>query len=411
MKNSFFHICFGFVLLTVLLAGIQVSAKFAPARAGGLVPAESLVTARQMELASPWRGQDEQALYTCLQRARARKKMTAAFIGSSITKGKMAEGTKDGMFNEKLSYVEYFARWWQDSFPQIDLDVVNAGISATDSYLGVHRVQKDVLDKNPDLVVVEFAVNDQDTDLHKQAYENLVRKLLDADPKPAVLLLFTSRVNGENCQDAQAQIGEYYHLPMVSYANVMNDMLRHGIYTAGQLSGDGVHPSALGSAVIGELLARYMDGIFQKEAGSIQAGTRPSVYMTSREYEHAGILSCRELDINHMGTFRKVNKSRYFPGNLESSNGSGGLEFTVACKNLGFLYVRQKDGSGGQFDVYVDGSRVSEINADNYGAHNNQPGTVSCFFSEKKSRHTVRIVKKKGSAGDELILYGVLVSE
>lgn len=114
MKNSFFHICYGFVLLTVLLAGIQVSAKFAPARAGGLVPAESLVTARQMELASPWREQDEQALYTCLQRARARKKMTAAFIGGSITKGKMAEGTKDGMFNEKLSYVEYFARWWQD---------------------------------------------------------------------------------------------------------------------------------------------------------------------------------------------------------------------------------------------------------------------------------------------------------
>ena len=251
---------------------------------------------------------DLSRLAQVLRKAQAGEEITIGFLGGSITEGRGAANVQD-------CYVSQVYKWWYEAFPFAKINVINAGVGGTSSYLGVHRVQKDVLDKNPDLVVVEFAVNDQDTDLHKQAYENLVRKLLDADSKPAVLLLFTSRVNGENCQDAQAQIGEYYHLPMVSYANVMNDMLRHGIYTAGQLSGDGVHPSALGSAVIGELLARYMDGIFQKEAGSIQAGTRPSVYMTSREYEHAGILSCRELDINHMGTFRKVNKSRYFPGN------------------------------------------------------------------------------------------------
>jgi hypothetical protein len=37
---------------------------------------------------------------------------------------------------------------------------VNAGIGATDSDYGSLRAQRDVLSKNPDLVIIEFAVND-----------------------------------------------------------------------------------------------------------------------------------------------------------------------------------------------------------------------------------------------------------
>ena len=45
---------------------------------------------------------------------------------------------------------------------------INVGIGATDSYLGVHRVTADVLDKEPNLVLVEFAVNDSNTNFYKK---------------------------------------------------------------------------------------------------------------------------------------------------------------------------------------------------------------------------------------------------
>jgi lysophospholipase L1-like esterase len=56
---------------------------------------------------------------------------------------------------------------------------VNAGIGDTDSQYGALRVQRDVLSYNPDLVVVEFAVNDNAGALGQllngDTYEGLVR--------------------------------------------------------------------------------------------------------------------------------------------------------------------------------------------------------------------------------------------
>ncbi len=412
-KRPFFRLCAGTVLLMfIFLLGITASLKFLTAVENRKrISPKGYVTSQQMKLAIPYKAADESALYKCLQKAHNGKKITAGFIGGSITIGKMSVGAADACVDKKLSYVEYFSRWWRQKFPEAGLDVVNAGINATDSYLGVHRVQKDILDQKPDLVVVEFAVNDQMTNLHKQSYENLVRRILTADFHPAVLLLFMSRTNGKSCQFHQIQIGKHYHLPMLSYGNVMEDMLRHGMHTADELSGDGIHPSALGSAIAGEILTRYLEIIYEKQPWQIVKRTAPSSYLTSEEYKNAEVLSCNDLNIKNMGTFRPVNKSTFFSGNLECCSGDGNLEFTVTCKNLGVLYVRLNDKSGGQFDIYVDGKKTSEINADNRGAHNNQPGTVPCFFSNSMDTHTIRISKKKNSTGNRLILYAVLISE
>ena len=53
----------------------------------------------------------------------------------------------------------------------------------------MHRVNKDVLEYEPDLVLVEFSVNDEDSLFYKKTYDNLVRKILLSDSRPAVMLL------------------------------------------------------------------------------------------------------------------------------------------------------------------------------------------------------------------------------
>ena len=52
-----------------------------------------------------------------------------------------------------------FQTWWNGQF-SAGSTLINAGIGATDSDYGCLRVQRDVLSQNPDLVIVEFAVND-----------------------------------------------------------------------------------------------------------------------------------------------------------------------------------------------------------------------------------------------------------
>ena len=75
---------------------------------------------------------------------------------------------------------------------------INAGIGATGSLIGVHRAQRDVLDFSPDIVFVEFAVNDSNLPEDHKAYESLLRRILSAPKKPALILLFSSWKDGSN---------------------------------------------------------------------------------------------------------------------------------------------------------------------------------------------------------------------
>ena len=107
-------------------------------------------------------------LADAMKRAKAGEQITIGTIGGSITQGTAASTTDERYANRALE-------WWTKAFPQAQLDFVNAGIGATDSYIGVHRVDADLLSKKPDVVIVEFSVNDTDAALNLQTYDSLVR--------------------------------------------------------------------------------------------------------------------------------------------------------------------------------------------------------------------------------------------
>ena len=84
-------------------------------------------------------------------------KWNIVYIGGSITQGCHAE-------TEDRRYVNLSAGWWNEVFPNAEVTFFNAGIGATSSQYGAARADCHVLDKDPDLVFVEFSVND-DNDL------------------------------------------------------------------------------------------------------------------------------------------------------------------------------------------------------------------------------------------------------
>ena len=50
--------------------------------------------------------------------------------------------------------------WFSQEFPKAKVSEIHAAIGGTGSNLGVYRVQRDALKYKPDLLFVEFAVND-----------------------------------------------------------------------------------------------------------------------------------------------------------------------------------------------------------------------------------------------------------
>ena len=73
-----------------------------------------------------------------------------------------------------------------------NIHYIKAGVGGTPSELGMIRYERDVCRDGavtPDIVVVEFSVNDEGDETKGVCYESLVRKILAAKNKPAVILL------------------------------------------------------------------------------------------------------------------------------------------------------------------------------------------------------------------------------
>lgn len=83
--------------------------------------------------------------------------------------------------------------WFKQQFPSARVSEINAAIGGTGSDLGVFRVGQDVLRHKPDLVFVEFAVNDggAPVDQIHRCMEGIVRQTLKADPTTDLCFVYT----------------------------------------------------------------------------------------------------------------------------------------------------------------------------------------------------------------------------
>ena len=90
---------------------------------------------------------------------------TIAFLGDSVTEGcfelipKNSEGFNN-VFDGESVYHKKVAEILGVLFPNVLLNIINAGIAGTGAPYGLSRLERDVISKNPDLTVVCFGLND-----------------------------------------------------------------------------------------------------------------------------------------------------------------------------------------------------------------------------------------------------------
>lgn len=382
-----------------------------PAADGMQAPPTDYVSEELYASADQWDSCDDAALAAVMRKAETGEPMTIACIGGSITQGTISNGSDDRMVTDKKCYADLYFSWWEQTFPDTEFTFINAGIGATDSYIGVHRVQRDVLDFHPDLVLVEFSVNDADSPTYKTTYDNLVRRILLADNHPAVMLLFMGQTNGATAQGSHVLVGFNYKLPMISYASLIQDMMAQEVYTADQLSGDEVHPSALGHAVTGEILWKYLNAVYaqRNELPEPQEFAAPPV--TSERYLNASILDRETITPAEYGSFEESSRFEPFPMDWTCESGEGGIVFEAEFQRLGVLFYKTVDGQSGQFDVFVDGERVATLDADFSGGWGNCAEAREVYSSDAAGQHTVEIRKSPDSTGDVFTILGLMAAQ
>ena len=192
----------------------------------------------------------------------AGKEVRIAYLGGSIT---AASGWR----------VKSLA-WLAEQFPEAMLSEINAAIGGTGSDLGVFRVQRDALRHKPDLLFVEFAVNDGGAAPERiwQAMEGIVRQTWANDPRTDICFVYTYRVGYEQdlragrcprAASAMEMLAEFYGIPSINLALPIVEMEREGkliFQSEGsprdgvvQFSRDGVHPLDAGHQLYTDTVA------------------------------------------------------------------------------------------------------------------------------------------------------------
>ena len=390
---------------------ITVTATEAPAPGRNVVPAwTDYLTEEDMQKASPWQVCDNTALAAAMKKAEAGEPVTIATIGGSITQGTISNGPLDKEIKTKACYADIFFAWWRETFPNSEVTVINAGIGGTDSYLGVHRVQEDVLDFHPDVVLIEYSVNDGANNSYKNSYDNLVRKVLKSEDSPAVLLLFMAQTSLVSAQSVHQLIGFNYGLPMVSHHNLINHFYDTGRYTAEELSGDVSHPSVFGHALVGEMLWKYLNNIYEELDSYGEPKPFDKKAVTKERYQNAELVGVGDIaPVNTVG-FSELGKDFNGWGDVWQTIEDGQIIFKVTCRNLGILFWRSTSSNYGHYEVWVDGVLKTTLDAEFKEGWGNYAYSQEIFVSEEEAEHTVVIKKAENSAGNDFTLLRLMVS-
>jgi len=265
---------------TPIVAFFTQHAAAAPAQAATSSPPEyHPVTA---ELVRPRGG-----LGNVLEKLKKGETVRVAYLGGSIT---AANGWR-------IKSREWLAK----TYPSAKVEEIHAAIGGTGSDLGVFRVQRDALSHNPDLLFVEFSVNDggQAPERIWRAMEGIVRQTWAHNPRTDICFVYTFAVGQEpflekgecpRAASAMEMLADFYAIPSINFSKRIVEMQQAGklVYKQDKapeegvvwFSSDGVHPLDAGHAIYQQVIEESWPAIEAASRGGDHSEKLESAFVT-----------------------------------------------------------------------------------------------------------------------------------
>ena len=392
-------------------------------------------------------------LKKALDKARRGEDITIAFIGGSITQGAGAIP-----INTRCYAYETFQGLCRLLGKGTDENIHyrKAGVGGTPSELGMIRYERDVLrlkeeeahlEELPDIVVVEFAVNDEGDETKGECYDSLVRKILSAKNSPAVILLFAVFVDDFNLQERLSPVGRAYDLPMVSVKDAVVEQFcqKPGagrMVSKSQFFYDSYHPTNIGHRIMADCILHLLKKVDTQpvEEDTLQleqikpplGGAFERVKLLDRNNcsEAIAQIDCGDFcgtddDLQAVEMDEDLEPTKEFPYNWMYQGGKGDradvriansnpadtrpanikpFSMDITCTSL--LLVFKDSGSihAGCAEVWADGEKV--LVADPHINGWTHCNAVICFRDKECGPHHVEIRMVDGDEDKEFTILG-----
>ncbi|HEY0944968.1 MAG TPA: GDSL-type esterase/lipase family protein [Opitutaceae bacterium] len=294
-------------------------------------------------------------------RAETGGELRVAYLGGSIT---AAEGWRS-LATARL----------RELLPHTTITEINAGLPGTGSDLGVCRLESDVLRHQPDLIFVEFAVNDASTPPARveRTLEGIVRQTRRALPSADIFFVYTVSTPGlldlqagrlPPAAQAMERVAAHYGIPSLHFGVEVARRVSAGslVFKGTSADGDrafsldGVHPTPAGHRIYFETLDRALPLLLPNLT------PRPALPPPLRadNWERSGLQLAADAarlgdwtpvpldDANLRGATKAL-----LPPTWRAATPGSAVEFTFTGTRFGFLGIAAPD--SGEFAVSIDG--------------------------------------------------------
>lgn len=212
--------------------------------------------------------------------------LRVAYLGGSIT--------------EQPGWRVYSLKWLREQYPATIFIEINAAIGGTGSDFGAFRLGKHVLEFKPDLLFVEFAVNDDGKQPSgiERSMEGIVRQSKNFNSQMDICLIYTIKQDfmevmgfGKQPESIRVmeQVAKHYNLPSINFGVEVARQVNQGqlIMTSKErnqdgkrvFSPDGVHPyPETGHRIYHQVFERSFSTILANSTQGPVAAAMPPAY-------------------------------------------------------------------------------------------------------------------------------------
>lgn len=311
-------------------------------------------------------------LKNLMKRAANGESLVIGFLGGSITQGSLSS-------TPETCYAYLVYEWWKKSFPNAAFSFVNGGIGGTTSHYGGARAWKDVLCYRPDIVTVDFSVNDDANEFFEETYEGTLRRLLMAPSAPAVVVLNNVFYDtGKNAQDYHNRIADHYGIPHVSIKDTIFPDVESGKIVRADITPDNLHPNDKGHSLVADEICKLLDSIKAEVEEEAIAGeniedksmkTEESIVLpeplTENAYEHSRLIQIQDneaiLDGFLVDPIEKKGMLDIFKNGWTAAHTNDKISFEIECSCLAVQYRKSVQQPVPKAKAVIDGDEAHAV--------------------------------------------------
>lgn len=364
-------------------------------------------------------------LKKAIDKARAGEDVTIAFIGGSITQGAGAIPINTQCYARKT-----FEGLCKLAGKGVDENIhyIKAGVGGTPSELGMLRYDRDVLRSGsviPDIVIVEFAVNDAGDETNGRCYDSLVRMIYEGPGKPAVILLFSVFADDFNLQERLIPVGNAYNLPMVSVKNSVTDQFylkkeTGRVISKAQYFYDCFHPTNVGHTIMADGIINLMKVVDASPYDDTETDISVIKPPIGGEFQNIKLIDKKQVSdvaVICEGDFGETDTELQavemdmdlvptpeFPDNWCHRAGNSPFVMDIDCATLVLIFKDSASVHTGCAEVYADGELV--LKADPHINGWTHCNALICFEGKEYKKHHIEVKMAEGDEDKDFTILG-----